>query len=122
MADSFFWFPLHSGDFLSKTATLTSQQIGCYILLLVYLTRNNRLPSKMQDLQMICKMEKPPSIRAALRLLEKDQHGYFSKELEEFKVKSILNSTKKSIAGKKGARARWNGKDQMELKNIFNSK
>jgi uncharacterized protein YdaU (DUF1376 family) len=115
MDDRFFWFPLHSGDFLSKTATLSAQEVGCYILMLVHLTRYERLPQKMNELRRICRGEKPTIIKSALRCMESDSVGFYSKELAAYKKKAANNSLKKSLAGQKGARARWAGKGQQDM-------
>jgi len=115
LEEKFFWFPLHSGDFLSKTATLSAQEVGCYILMLVHLTRHERLPKKAAELRRICRGEKPTVVKGALRLMEMDDDGYYSMEVEEFKAKAATNSVKKSLAGKKGAAARWRKTQQQEL-------
>lgn len=115
MEDKFFWFPLHSGDFLSKTATLSAGEVGCFILMLVHLTRHKYLPNKICELRRICRGEKAATIKAARRILEQDNLGYYSKEIEAFKGRAAENAHKKSLAGKKGAAARWGNNKQNNM-------
>lgn len=115
MDDSFFWFPLHSGDFLSKTAHLSATETGCYVLLMVHLCRHERLPGTMAELRRICRGEARQRVEAALRLLEVDGEGYYSKLLREQKGKVAANAAIKSAAGKAGANARWSKQKRMDL-------
>lgn len=107
MDNRFFWFPLHSGDFLSKTASLSAQEIGCFILLLVHLTRHKRLPGTFKELRRICKGANEKAVKAAVALLDSDEEGFYCEDLETFRKKSVSISIQKSIAGKKGALKRW---------------
>lgn len=118
MDDKFFWFPLHSGDFLSKTSTLSCSEVGVYVQFLVHLTRFDRLPNKPLELKRIAKGEGVRTIKAALNLLAVDSKGYYSKEIEKHKKQSQANALKKSEAGREGARARWDGKNQIRMKGL----
>lgn len=117
MEDKFFWFPLHAGDFLSRTALFNAEEAGIYVLLLVHLTRHERLSGKAEELAMICKGASLRSIKKVLKsgLFEKDKLGWFCYEMENHKVNSIMISQQKSAAGKAGARARWHAKNQNEM-------
>ena len=115
MEEGFFWYPFHGGDFLMKTATMRNDAIACYILLMAHLTRHNRLPKKISDLQLLCRGEKISVIKRSLLAFEKDAGGYYSKEIEEFKRKAILKAAQKKAAGIKGANARWRKQDDLGL-------
>ena len=109
MADEkFFWFPLHAGDFLSKTAAYTPGQIGCFILLRCYLARHDALPSSLGALRQICKQAPATDVRLCLNLFERDASGrLFCPLIARQKNYAVEAAAKKSAAGKAGAVKRW---------------
>lgn len=110
--EKFFWFKLHSGDFLTETSLYSARQIGCYILLKIYLTRNMRLPGKMAELRRICKNERADIINSVLCNFAVDSLGYYDLDIADQKLKAAEKSFKNKISGRAGARERWKGKNK----------
>ncbi|HUY05062.1 MAG TPA: YdaU family protein [Rhodocyclaceae bacterium] len=50
------WFPLYVADFMVDTATLTMEQSGCYMQMLMYSWRTARLPDDDGELAELCRM------------------------------------------------------------------
>lgn len=117
MNNELFWFPLHSGDFLSKSSLLSCEACGCYILLLVHLCRHGHIANKRRQISQVCKGASPASIKAALGLLQRSDNGFFCEELEEQRQKLMAQKLRKSMAGKIGAASRWN-KDAQEFREL----
>lgn len=107
MDGKFFWFPLHAGDFLSRTAALSSGEIGVYVLFLIYLTRHDVLPLEERLLKSIAKNARKKAIVNALALLDKTKRGYISKDIKQHKKNAETLSEKRSRAGKLGAKKKW---------------
>lgn len=115
----FFWFPLHAGDFLSKTTTLSYGEIGVYILFLIYLTRHNTIPFNEKLIRAIAKNARKKTITNALALLDKTKRGYISKDIKAHKLNAETLSEKRSRAGKLGAVKKW--EKENEKKTEFNT-
>ena len=108
--ENFYWFPLNGGQFLSQTILLNSSEVGCYVLLMVYLTSHERIPKNGADLKKICRGANHSSIKKALSFFAEDEKGFFSIELCERKIKAQEISFKRSMAGMAAASNRWGKK------------
>ncbi len=107
------WIQLDIGSFLRVTQDMTTQQIGCYILLRLYLTTNEYLPQSKSRLRQICKNASTLEISSVLKFFSLSNEGkYFDDELMQLKNKVKKKSNARSEAGKLGAEKRWKKSNQ----------
>lgn len=102
-----FWFPVDGGGVLLRCGGLSAAAVGCWFLLRVHLLRNSRLPCKRIELVRICHGADFKDIRAALSLFDRDDAGFFDKDLEALKCKVTETKKKRAEAGAAGAAIRW---------------
>lgn len=97
------WMPLYVGDYLAKTAHLSTIQHGAYLLLILHYWANGRLPQDEKQLMAIARMsadEWSSNCQTLASFFEpKWRHSRIDAELE--KTRTI--SEKRAIAGLKGA-------------------
>lgn len=107
------WMPLLVDKYLGDTTHLTTEQHGAYLLLLMTLwKRDGVLPAKEEQLSGIARMSTAKWKASREVLLEffrptEDGHGLTQKRLTEELVRARLLNDKKSEAGVKGAKKRW---------------
>ena len=106
--DGYYWWQLHSGDFLQKTSLLSPEAVGCFTLLTVHLIRHPFIPKDESAIKLICKNADSKSIGRALKMLEENETGYYSSDISKHRIKVHNKAIQRAIAGQKGALARWN--------------
>ncbi len=103
------WMPFYVGDYLAKTAHLTTEQHGAYVLLMLHYWANGGLPTNDQELMAIARMDAgkwQSNCLAIARFFTRDwKHHRIEEELA--KVKTI--SEKRALAGLKGAWSKHGG-------------
>ena len=112
MAGASAWMPLYLGDYLGKTARLTTEQHGAYLLLLFDYWRSGPPPSDDDVLAQITRLPRPawrkmkPIILAFF--VERDGLLHHSRVEEEL-LKAEENHDRRSEKARKAAAARWSG-------------
>ncbi len=97
------WMPLHIGAYLAKTAHLTTEQHGAYLLLLMHYWTNGGLPDNQNQLMAIARLPAKQWFGNCQVLSQFFDSRWRNKRMEKelFKLKNI--SEKRALAGLKGA-------------------
>ncbi len=113
MADADIWMPLYIGDYLAATAHLGATESGAYLHLLMHQWKNGRLPSDVEGLRRIAKVDKDAwSIAWALleSFFDHAQGFPVQMRMEEIREEWKAKQMKAKEKAEKAAAARW-GKD-----------
>jgi len=103
--------PFYVADYLVDTTHLTTEQHGAYMLLIMTAWKSDgHLPCDPQELQQITRMtaQQWAKSEATLRkFFYVTNDGWISNRVREELDKSKAFMERKTIAGKKGAAAKW---------------
>lgn len=108
------WMPLYIGDYLADTSRLSTEQHGAYLLILMDYWRNGPPLDEDEELASITKLSAAQWRKhaAKIRALFTPEGGRLTqKRANAERAKAGLVSAERSVAGKKGAEARWGKKD-----------
>ena len=109
-------FQFYAADFLAdeNVALMNNEQLGCYIRLISYAWREGSIPADLEDIASLCRTDSKRMTELwTARLCDRfkphaKQHGRLvNSRCEHEREKQKRNSREKSVAGKKGALARW---------------
>lgn len=97
------WFPFYGADFAGTVRTWSSEEIGCYVLLLIEQWVNGSIPTDVSELARI-----HPDIVThwQAKLRDKFPQGR-NERLEEIRQETIAKRDARSEAGRTAAHARW---------------
>lgn len=104
------WMPIYLGDYLGKTARLTTEQHGAYLLLIFDYWRNGPPPADDAVLAQITRLSRPAwkKIRPIILAFFEERDGkLFHDRVEEELHKAGENQERRTQKAKKGAAARW---------------
>jgi len=109
--NNFSWFPMYPGDYLSKTHSLTTEEHGAYLLLLMHLYSSDGTlefsPKMICKLTGLSRYKLPKFMPVFNRYFENNGKIFWSdrvlEQIEATNSKNEKNSQKASIA----ARKRW---------------
>jgi uncharacterized protein YdaU (DUF1376 family) len=97
------WMPFYVGDYLAKTAHLTAEQHGAYLLLLMHYWTNGELPNDQKQLMAIARLP-PDSWAGNCHVLAKFFDNRWRNKRMEFELAKVKKlSEKRAYAGLKGA-------------------
>jgi uncharacterized protein YdaU (DUF1376 family) len=100
------WMPLYVGDYLAKTAHLTAEQHGAYLLLLMHYWTHGSLPLENKQLMAIAR-QGPDSWASNCQILAQFfDNRWRNKRMDRELAKSKAISNKRAYAGLKGAWAK----------------
>jgi len=105
-------FQFYAGDWISdpNRMRLSLEEQGAYILLYSHCWRGHTIPTDMEVLARMCNcsLDKINKIFPKIKHLFEKQDGLLiCPQAEEERKKQALNRNKRSVAGRKGAKARW---------------
>jgi uncharacterized protein YdaU (DUF1376 family) len=100
------WFPLYWQRFKIGTFEMKADEIGAYILLLIYEWDKGFLPTNRQELMKISKVS-DKKLEKVLKKFEIIENKYFNETLEVIRLEQSEKHEKRSNRGKNGAKARW---------------
>ena len=108
------WMPLYIGAYLRKTARLTTEQHGAYLLLIMDYWVNGPLPDDEAALAQVAKLDprKWKAMSATIRAFFVEQDGKLVHDRIERELETAGRIIeKRSEAGRAGAQARWGKRD-----------
>lgn len=97
------WMPLYVGDYLAKTAHLTAEQHGAYLLLLMHYWTHGALPNDQKQLMAIARLPADSWAGNCHVLAEFFDNRWRNKRMEKELLKCKNLSEKRGLAGLKGA-------------------
>tara|TARA_R110000796_G_scaffold141137_1_gene257329 strand:+ start:180 stop:563 length:384 start_codon:yes stop_codon:yes gene_type:complete len=113
-------FQFYANDWISDPdrIRMSLEEQGAYILLYCHCWRGHKIPLEFEILSKMCNctIDKInimwPRIKHMFREIKENQDIYLiCLQAEEERKEQQINRTKRQIAGKKGAKARWGTKD-----------
>ena len=102
------WMPFYIGDYLSKTSHLTTIQHGAYLLLILHYWANKGLPTTDKELMAIARMTPDEWSSNCYAIAKFFDAAWHHKRIDEELEKAKNLSSKRSLAGLKGAWAKHN--------------
>ncbi len=97
------WMPLYVGDYLAKTAHLTAEQHGAYLLLLMHYWTHGFLPEDQNQLMAIARLPLSQWAGNCQILAQFFDNRWRNKRMERELAKVKNLSEKRALAGLKGA-------------------
>ena len=97
------WMPFYVGDYLAKTAHLTTLQHGAYVLLILHYWAHGSLPTDERQLMAIARMTPEEWRGNCLAIASFFTPDWRHDRVEEELFKAKMISTKRAYAGLKGA-------------------
>lgn len=104
------WMPVYLGDYLGKTARLTTEQHGAYLLLLFDYWRNGPPPMDDAVLAQITRLARPAwkKMRGTILAFFQERDGLLHhKRVDEELQKAEHNQERRTDKARKAANARW---------------
>lgn len=112
MASPSAWMPIYLGDYLGKTARLTTEQHGAYLLLLFDYWRSGPPPNDDAILAQITRLSRPAwkKMKPTILAFFNERDGkLFHNRVEEELEKAEENKDRRTERAKTAAAARWSG-------------
>ena len=105
-------FQFYAADWISdpNRMMMSLEEQGAYILLYSHCWRGHSIPTDMEVLARMCNcsLDKINKIFPRIKhLFEKKDNVLICLQAEEERREQAINRRKRSVAGKKGAKARW---------------
>lgn len=105
------WMPLYIGDYLSDTAHLSAEESGAYLHLLMHSWKTGALPSNLETLRRIAKVETDAwgnawsTLQAFFK--QRPDGSWMQDRLEKERLSWQAKKEKSSEKAAKAAKARW---------------
>lgn len=106
MATTDVWMPLYSGDYLRDTMNFSTEEHGCYLLLLMHYWTEKRLSDDLDELMMVTRLQ-PERRRVLEKILKKyfeHQEGRYVQKRMEAEISRAQNIRDRN---RRNAAARW---------------
>jgi uncharacterized protein YdaU (DUF1376 family) len=100
------WFPLYWQRFKIGTFEMKADEVGAYILLLIYEWDKGFLPEDRQELLKISKVS-DKKLEKVLKKFQLIENKYFNETLEVIRIEQSEKHAKNSERGQKGAKVKW---------------
>jgi len=107
LAKSDIWMPIYIGDYLRDTMSLSAQEHGCYLLLLMHYWTEKCLTDDIDELLMIARLEKDKQgvlEKILSRYFQHDGNCYRQKRIENELIRVERINERNRLNGQKGGR------------------
>lgn len=106
VADNLDFFPFKWPRFLLGTMNFSAEEVGAYLLLLIYEWDKGFIPAEEKEIRKICRIPRK-SLTKVLQKFEEIDKKFYNATLEEIRIEVTEKLEKNSKSASKAAKARW---------------